>query len=397
MSYQTAAYDTRTCSSVNKSSSQSSKSPVRISKKSPLMSYSPQSPLSSYSSYGRATSPSSNDQLYVDDLLCYSGYYQNEQPVTSSSNKSPSSQTTPSDDCSWQNHISEPLPSGVPQGLVNLGNTCYMNAVIQSLYSVDSFRNLILRASHDRTLTAELSDLFKSMKNSSNPVSPANFKYAFSRYQSKFSGLGQQDAQEFLRYLINGVHEEYNQASRRPRRSIPPKAPKTADEAWQQYRDIVDDSPLVDLVVGQMSSTIVCSICQNKSYCWDPFWDLSLPLVRGRHSCKLSEVVQDFTTKETLDSDERPICSNCKKATKSTKQIDLHRLPQLMILHLKKFTNDGYKMTRPEIKIDKTLTFNNATYALTACISHHGHSSSSGHYTSHCKYSSRWFHFNDDR
>lgn len=236
------------------------------------------------------------------------------------------------------------------------------------------------------------------MKNSSSPVSPVNFKYAFSRHQSKFSGLGQQDAQEFLRYLINGIHEECNRASKRPRRSVPPRPPRSADEAWSQYRDIVDDSPLVDIVVGQMCSTIVCNACQNKSSCWDPFWDLSLPLSRGRHSCKLSDVVQDFIAKETLDSEERPVCSQCKRPTRSTKQIELSRLPQLMILHLKKFTNDGYKLSSPEIRIDKVMTFNNSTsYNLTACISHHGHSSSSGHYTSHCKYSSRWFHFNDDR
>lgn len=299
---------------------------------------------------------------------------------------------------SQSSSLNESLPSGVPRGLLNLGNTCYMNSVIQSLYSIDSFRNLILRASHEKLLTAELSDLFKSMKNSSSPTSPASFKRAFSRHQSKFSGLGQQDAQEFLRYLINGIHEEMNYASKKTRRSALPKAPKTAEEAWSQYRDIVDDSPLVDIVVGQMCSTIICSVCQNKSYCWDPFWDLSLPLIRGRNSCKLSDVVQDFTAEETLDADERPICSNCKKATRSTKQIKVLRLPQVMILHLKKFTNDGYKLTSPDIAIDEVLTFNNsASYTLQACISHHGHSSSSGHYTSHCKYSSKWFHFNDDR
>lgn len=235
------------------------------------------------------------------------------------------------------------------------------------------------------------------MKNSSCPVSPANFKYTFSRHQSKFSGFGQQDAQEFLRYLINGIHEEMNYASKRPRRSALPKAPKTAEEAWSQYKDIVDDSPLVDMVVGQMCSTIVCSLCKNESYCWDPFWDLSLPLVRGRHPSYLSDVIQDFVAKEILDADERPICSKCKKATRSTKQINILRLPQVMILHLKKFTNDGYKLTSPDIEIDEVLVYNNISYVLQACISHHGHSSSSGHYTSHCKYSSNWFHFNDDR
>lgn len=48
----------------------------------------------------------------------------------------------------------ESLPSEVPRGLINLGNTCYMNSAIQSLYSIESLRNLILRASHDKILTS---------------------------------------------------------------------------------------------------------------------------------------------------------------------------------------------------------------------------------------------------
>lgn len=293
---------------------------------------------------------------------------------------------------------SSALPREVPKGLINLGNTCYMNAVIQSLYSLGAIRNFALNCQHGKSLSCSLSELFRDMKTSTSPISPANFKYAFSRYQSKFTGYNQQDAQEFLRYLINGIHEESNLAPKRPRRSpIAARTPRTASEAWTQYREIVDDSPLVDLVVGQLCSTIVCSVCQNKSNCWDPFWDLSLPLSRRRYSCRLSEVIDDFTAKETLDSDERPICETCKKATRSSKQISVCRLPRVLILHLKRFTNDGYKLTSPEVMIDKTLNFDGITYQLSACISHHGHSSSSGHYTSHCKYSSSWYHFNDDR
>jgi ubiquitin C-terminal hydrolase len=352
---------------------------------------------------------------------------------------SPSSSSSTSSSPSSTPSGAAALPAGAPAGLMNLGNTCYMNASLQALYSLESFRNLMLsggagRYGADKELTQELSELFKLMKESADqrqqqqPISPAKFKFAFSRHQSKFSGFGQQDAQEFLRYLIDGIHEECNAASRRPRRHArhAGAGPKSAQEAWAQYRELVDDSPLVELLVGQLCSTITCTECHNKSHCWDPFWDLSLPLmVRGRGcggalstlgsndssgslcswrsassstSSRLSDVIDEFTSKETLDSDERPVCGHCKRPTKSTKQISLARLPQVLILHLKKFTNDGYKLTSPEIQIDNHLTFNGTSrYRLKACISHHGHSSSSGHYTSHCEYSSRWLHFDDGR
>jgi len=303
-----------------------------------------------------------------------------------------------------------------------------MNASIQALYSLDSFRDLItsdrrLASGESKILTNELKDLFIEMRDNSkrrsassisSPISPSNFKNTFARYHSKFFGLGQQDAQEFLRYLINGIHEESNQATKRSRRKSPIRqgssatschGPKNSNEAWSQYRSIVDDSPFVDILVGQLCSTITCSQCKNKSSCWDPFWDLSLPLTigqfgRSRYSeCSLLDLLNEFTAKETLDSDERPVCESCKKATKSTKQISLARLPQVLILHLKKFSNDGYKLSSPDVKIETTLRFKDSTvtYHLKACISHHGHSSNSGHYTSHCEYANRWFHFDDER
>lgn len=239
------------------------------------------------------------------------------------------------------------------------------------------------------------------MGDSSAPINPRSFHGAFSRrHQAKFTEYHQQDAQEFLRYLINTIHDESNYVSKHPRyRTQPPRSPKTAEEAWNQYREIVDDSSFVDLLVGQICSTIICCTCHGKSLCWDPFWDLSLPLQRRRYdfSLKLSDVIEDFCSEETLDGDDRPICANCKRATRSTKQIRLCRLPQLLILHLKKFSNHGYKLTSPEVKVETTLNLNGIHYNLKACVSHHGFSSSSGHYTSHCRYSTSWYHFNDER
>ena len=63
---------------------------------------------------------------------------------------------------------------------------------------------------------------------------------------------------------------------------------------------------------------------------------------------------------------------------------------------LKKFANDGYKLST-QVEVNDTLTINSINYKLYACVCHHGYSSKSGHYTAYCQYDNKWFHFNDER
>jgi uncharacterized UBP type Zn finger protein len=54
-------------------------------------------------------------------------------------------------------------------------------------------------------------------------------------------------------------------------------ASEMANDAWQQYLDF-NDSIVTDIFAGQLQSTIECLTCTNKSYCYDPFLDLSIPI-----------------------------------------------------------------------------------------------------------------------
>ncbi|CAG2102919.1 unnamed protein product [Medioppia subpectinata] len=64
---------------------------------------------------------------------------------------------------------------------------------------------------------------------------------------------------------------------------------------------------------------------------------------------------------------------------------------------LKKFANDGFKLSSQDISVNGNITIDGKTYNLYACVCHHGYSSRSGHYTAYCQYDSKWFHFNDER
>lgn len=93
-----------------------------------------------------------------------------------------------------------------------------MNSVLQAIYCTDLFRKFVLR--NNRTpLLNSLCKLFEEMKDDKSSIYPSSFRNQFIKYQPKFRGYDQHDAQEFLRYIINGVHDEVNQArsSTRPK------------------------------------------------------------------------------------------------------------------------------------------------------------------------------------
>ncbi|RWS06600.1 ubiquitin specific protease 2-like protein [Dinothrombium tinctorium] len=282
-------------------------------------------------------------------------------------------------------------------GLTNLGNTCYMNSVLQALYATQVFRNYVIK-NQRYSLMSALSNLFQEMDAPENTtLAPSVFRSHFTRYQPKFRGYDQQDAQEFLRYLITGLHEEVNETKHRPKPPIM-KSPNSPTEAWQQMK-MIDDSPFVDMLVGQLSSVIQCTQCGNKSTCWDPFWDLSLPLPRNMSECTVEQCLREFTALEELSPGEHAvrICEKCKRQTQSTKQLSIEKAPPVLILHLKRFSNEGYKLSVPRVVPNDKLFVKSRYYSLYAIVSHHGHSSRSGHYTSYCAHSSKWFLFNDDK
>lgn len=93
-----------------------------------------------------------------------------------------------------------------------------MNSVLQAMYCTKEFKDFVCKNNKSSLLNA-LYKLFDEMNDDKSSVYPGMFRNQFIKYQPKFRGYDQQDAQEFLRYLINGVHDEVNKA----RPSLRPK------------------------------------------------------------------------------------------------------------------------------------------------------------------------------
>ena len=177
------------------------------------------------------------------------------------------------------------------------------------------------------------------------------------RFAPRFSGYNQEDSQEFLRYLLEGLHEDVNRVLTKPtpiNSEIDSSLSvcEQAMEAWKRYIRR-DDSQLVDLFVGQLKSTLRCSECSHESVTFEAFWDLSLGIPARSGEVSLLDCLDSFTKEEVLDGDEMPTCERCKTRRRCTKRYSLYRLPKILVVHLKRFSqSDRFKQ-----KLSSTVTF----------------------------------------
>ncbi|XP_066257757.1 ubiquitin carboxyl-terminal hydrolase Usp2-like isoform X2 [Euwallacea similis] len=315
-------------------------------------------------------------------------------------------------------------------GLRNIGNTCFMNSVMQCLSNTRVLLDYIRKDGYQKDINTSTSamkgalikafaEVIKELwaYDSSGPVNTAALKSQIQRFAPRFMGYSQQDAQEFLRYLLEGLHEEVNRVTIKPKpitTDIDDNLPDSekAAEAWRRYLRS-EDSFIVDAFVGQLKSTLKCTHCGHCSVTFDPFWDLSLPLPSGRNAgpLRLSHCLESFTKEETLDGDEKPKCAKCNERRRCTKSFTIQKFPQVLVIHLKRFSPmerfRGKLNTLVEFPLEgldltpyaaETQSGPSPRYNLYA-VSEHSGTPYSGHYTAHCKnpIDGRWHEYNDSR
>ncbi|UMM14391.1 hypothetical protein L5515_002215 [Caenorhabditis briggsae] len=291
-----------------------------------------------------------------------------------------------------------------PRGLRNLGNTCFMNAVLQALACIKDFREYILNLpsledyvedekiaqNGNCFLTDEYQKLLASMsaRNFRDPTSPNEFREAFVSACPRFRGFRQHDSHEFLRYLLDQMHTEMRKC-----RNLP---------------EMPDDktTPISKSFEGTLQSSVICQTCRNVSNKMDDFMDLSLDVPRvSKARYRLSDCLDLFFQRELLEKGEKPECSKCKSKQTCSKQMFIKKLPEVLCLHIKRFRDNGGKIDTliefplTGLSVDDFLTEDSdeppCVYELQSIIVHIGYGCSSGHYIAFGRRGAKWYQFDD--
>ncbi|XP_022815334.1 ubiquitin carboxyl-terminal hydrolase 8 isoform X2 [Spodoptera litura] len=300
-------------------------------------------------------------------------------------------------------------------GLKNLGNTCYMNSIIQCLNNTailvtyfcnGQYLEHVNRSHSTRgAIAEELAAVVRALWSGQYRfIATRDLRNEVGKHQRAFRGCEQQDSHEFLTILMDWLHLDLQFSINVPQHkdNLPP-----SEKAWHEYTKS-KESLILRLFYGQIKSTVRCTVCGKQSVTYESFSNLSLELPANANRCSLSDCLKLYLNDETIPGWN---CPNCKEKRDALKKLDISRLPPVLVIHFKRFYVDpkeymcnAYRKKQTYIdfpfeELDMR-QFAHCTsshaYNLYAVSNHYG-SMEGGHYTAYCKSSvyGKWYKYDD--
>lgn len=226
-----------------------------------------------------------------------SGLLQSGTEPSSSPSNNPSNEIINRDTVVHSNGVvTPPKPNwnSVFSGIRNHGNTCFLNAIIQCLshtdllakyFVLDSYKEDLerLRKPHGHgEVTERLAVLIKSLWTSRYSAElSSGFKSIVGKHGAQYKGTLQHDAQEFLLWLLDAVHEDINRSAKK--KSKVNKNPvllsdKSVDSSTVQTYLANNQSFILDIFQALLRSSLTCPRCGKQSITFDPYLSLSLSI-----------------------------------------------------------------------------------------------------------------------
>uniref|UniRef100_A0A674EVP7 Ubiquitin carboxyl-terminal hydrolase n=1 Tax=Salmo trutta TaxID=8032 RepID=A0A674EVP7_SALTR len=339
-----------------------------------------------------------------------------------------------------------------PRGLINRGNWCYINATLQALIACPPMYHLLKSiplfndTQRPCTSTPMMDNFVRLVNEFSNmpvpskakqqaagekiikdirPGAPFEPNYIYrllTLIKSSLSEKGrQEDAEEYLGFTLNGLHEEMlalkKLISPQEEKAPTPNGPESqsgvdddaadkeegSEDEWEQVgprnktsitrqADFVR-TPITDIFGGHIRS-VVYQQNSKESATLQPFFTLQLD-IQSEKIRTVQEALETLVARESVQG----YTTKTKQEIEISRRVTLEELPPVLVLHLKRFvfekTGGCQKLIKNidypvDLEISKDLLSSGVrskifkgqrTYRLFAVVYHHGNSATGGHYT----------------
>ncbi|RMD39332.1 hypothetical protein DV735_g5791, partial [Chaetothyriales sp. CBS 134920] len=325
------------------------------------------------------------------------------------------------------------------RGLFNLGETCYMNAVLQMMVHNPLLASYFLGMGHpvhlcpisrdqdkknesdseDEESLAEkteqktcvacgMTDVFSdiTMADLPGPAHAVNLLFASWKNIPHMSGKQQQDAQEWFIKVVEKLHEAVS----------PESSNRTHCDCFFHK-----------VFYGRHNSEVSCDKCHTTSTTQEEYSFIPLDFKKQARRKKkqstddvksktvipsVGECLKAYTAAESLSA-EQYTCRNCEAPQPASKRVRIRKLPAILCLHVKRFgmkiSNGSLMQEKYEGRIDFPLVLDMAPYTadpkgaaqklmydLECVVVHQGDHAHVGHYFAFCKEGGKWFRFDDE-
>ncbi|KAL2544544.1 ubiquitin carboxyl-terminal hydrolase 18-like [Forsythia ovata] len=288
-------------------------------------------------------------------------------------------------------------PGFPPCGLLNCGNSCFANVVLQCLAYTRPLVAYLLEKGHRREcqhddwcFMCEFQTHVERASRSMQPFSPINI---LSRLPNIGGNLGygkQEDAHEFMRFAIDTMQsvclDEFG-----GEKAVHPRSQET--------------TLIQHIFGGHLQSQVICTNCDNVSNQFENMMDLTVE-IHG-NAASLEECLDQFTAKEWLDGDNMYKCDGCNDYVMAWKRLAVRRAPNILTIALKRFQSGRFGKLNKRVTFPETLNLSrymnesedgNDVYKLYAVIVHVDMLNASffGHYICYVKdFRGNWYRIDD--
>ncbi|CAA6671048.1 unnamed protein product [Spirodela intermedia] len=235
----------------------------------------------------------------------------------------------------WDKHIYPPC------GLLNCGNSCFANVILQCLACTRPLVAYLLEGSHLKTCAGndwcflcELQIHIQNVSQSMKPFSPINILCRLPKIGGNLGHGRQEDAHEFMRFAIDTMQsvclDEFG-------------GEKALDPSIQET------TLIQHIFGGHLQSQVKCTKCDKISNRYENMMDLTVEIHGDAES--LEECLNQFTGKEWLDGENMYKCEGCDEYVKAWKRLTVHQPPNVLTIALKRFQSGRFG------KLNKRVTF----------------------------------------